>query len=174
MAISAAKPYRRKTLLPVHLHYPPGSKTPHCPSCARELSNSNASYLLSSRSPAGAAESESARPAKKAKKEKKENQKEKDAAPYVCGHVVCKTCVDTIVKPAKRCCVCEAGVGEAGMIPVGKEGEAAFLFPLFSQASLFAPCRWTRQASVALLRFANKELRGNPERRSCSRPLRTD
>lgn len=161
---------RRKTLLPVHLHYPPASKTPHCPSCARELSNSNASYLLSSRSPAGAAESESARPAKKAKKDKKE--KEKDAAPYVCGHVVCKTCVDTIVKPAKRCCVCEAGVGEAGMIPVGKEGEPAFFVPLFSQASLIAPCRSNWTSAYASFRGSNTELYGDPERRSCSESSR--
>jgi nitric oxide synthase-interacting protein len=129
----------RKTILPVHLHYPPSSKTPHCPSCARELSNSTASFLLSSRSPAsasakanghdepvpesgaGADADADGRPAKKAKKAKADKSKDKEA-PYVCGHVVCKTCVDTIVRPAKRCCVCEAEVLEEGLIPVGKEG----------------------------------------------------
>jgi nitric oxide synthase-interacting protein len=42
--------------------------------------------------------------------------------PYVCGHVVCKTCVDTVVKPQGRCCVCEAKLDREGIIPLGKEG----------------------------------------------------
>lgn len=44
--------------------------------------------------------------------------------PFVCGHVVCKTCVDAIVRPQGRCCVCEAKLeeGEKGLIPLGKEG----------------------------------------------------
>jgi nitric oxide synthase-interacting protein len=57
---------------------------------------------------------EEARPKKKSKKEKEE--------PYVCGHVVCKSCADSIVKESGRCCVCEASIGEDGMIPLGKEG----------------------------------------------------
>lgn len=118
----------RKTLLPVNLHYPSSSKTPHCPSCARELSNTVSSFLLSSREPAAAATNgevaaEADRPAKKQKKSKKED-KDKEA-PLCCGHVVCQTCVDTIVKPSERCSVCEAGIkGDgAGIIPVGKDGE---------------------------------------------------
>jgi nitric oxide synthase-interacting protein len=63
------------------------------------------------------AETDDEPPAKKKKKGKK------DEAPYVCGHVVCKNCADTIVKPAGRCCVCEAEVDDAGRIPLGKEGE---------------------------------------------------
>lgn len=119
-----------KTLIPVKLHYPPSSKTPHCPSCARELSNSMSSFLLSSREPANAeADPEGEdidRPAKKAKKDKKD--KKDKPAPFCCGHVVCKQCVDTIVRPAGRCSVCEAKVGEEGMIPVGKDGEFWFGF----------------------------------------------
>ena len=111
----------------MQLHYPSSSKTPHCPSCARELSNSVSSFLLSSRSPASSSEgnaddADGERPAKKSKKDGKKDKKEKEA-PYVCGHVVCKTCVDTIVRPAGRCCVCEAKVDGDGLIPVGKEGE---------------------------------------------------
>lgn len=112
---------RRKTLLPVILSYPtPKSTTPSCPSCTKELSNSTNAILLASRKPAvppATAEGDDEPPAKKKKKGKK------DEAPYVCGHVVCKNCSDTIVKPAGRCCVCEAEVDDAGRIPLGKEGE---------------------------------------------------
>lgn len=127
-------------MLPVIFTYPPGSTStsgssskdtpkPICPSCSRDLSNSNHSVLLSSREPLKSAtngneDGEDAlngdRPKKKSKKEK---QKED---PYVCGHVICKTCADTIVKESGRCCVCEAGIktkeGEGGLIPLGKEG----------------------------------------------------
>lgn len=30
-----------------------------------------------------------------------------------------------MVRPSKRCCVCEAKVGDADMIPLGKEGQFA-------------------------------------------------
>jgi nitric oxide synthase-interacting protein len=98
-------------------------QTPTCPSCTKELSNATSSFLLSSRKPATSAlpteatESTDEPPAKKKKKGKKEE------APYVCGHVVCQGCADTIVKPAGRCCVCEAEVEPSGMIALGKEGE---------------------------------------------------
>lgn len=52
---------------------------------------------------------------------KKKSKKDKDE-PYICGHVICKTCADTIVKESGRCCVCEAGIKSDGMIPLGKEG----------------------------------------------------
>ena len=130
--------HRRKTLLPVILHYPtPKSTTPTCPSCTKELSNASSSILLSSRKPAVPASDETKTngeadepPAKKKKKGKK------DEAPFVCGHVVCKTCAETIVKPSGRCCVCEAEVDEAGRIPVGKEGQSASRLFYVTQRSL--------------------------------------
>jgi hypothetical protein len=120
--------FRRKTLLPVILTYPPSSgpsssSKPVCPSCHKELSNATSSFLLSSRSPAPSdsaatanGDAEEGRKKKKAKKDKED--------PFVCGHVVCKTCVDAIVRPQGRCCVCEAKLeeGEKGLIPLGKEG----------------------------------------------------
>ena len=92
------------------------SPKPICPSCSRDLSNSNHSILLSSKSPLSTTTTttEDDRPKKKSKKEKDE--------PYVCGHVVCKTCADSIVKESGRCCVCEASISAEGMIPLGKEG----------------------------------------------------
>lgn len=114
---------RRKTLLPVQLHYPASSRTPHCPSCSKEVSNSNSSVLLTSREPISASTENGAdvQPAKK----KKKNGVDKDA-PFVCGHVVCQTCADTIVKPQGRCCICEAKIGPEGMVPIGKDGEPSF------------------------------------------------
>jgi nitric oxide synthase-interacting protein len=95
------------------------SPKPICPSCSRDLSNSNHSILLSSKSPLTTTTTTTAeeedRPKKKSKKEKGKEE-------YVCGHVVCKTCADSIVKESGRCCVCEAGIDSDGMIPLGKEG----------------------------------------------------
>jgi len=119
---------RRKTLLPVQLTYSgPKQNTPTCPSCTKELSNATSSFLLSSRKPASSAtdpaDNGDEPPAKKKKKGKK------DEAPYVCGHVVCKNCAETIVKPSGRCCVCEAEVDATGLIALGKEGETFFALP---------------------------------------------
>lgn len=118
-----AHPISLKGLLPVVMRYPPGSREggkPACPSCQKELSNATGAVLLSSREPAGEDEKEAngEGPRKKAKKDKKEK-----LAPAVCGHVVCKTCADTVVKPVGRCCVCEARVAPDDMIPLGVEGE---------------------------------------------------
>ena len=112
--------HRRKTLLPVIFTYPTPSK-PTCPSCTKELSNSTSAVLLSSRTPISSAEpqngeTDSGHRKKKAKKDKED--------PYVCGHIVCQMCSDTIVKPAGRCPVCEAKVNDAGRISLGKEGES--------------------------------------------------
>lgn len=65
--------------------------------------------------------------------------------PFVCGHVVCKTCVDAIVRPQGRCCVCEAKLeeGEKGLIPLGKEGAlrcVALRDRLGGQRSLLRVC----------------------------------
>ncbi|KLT43071.1 hypothetical protein CC85DRAFT_296201 [Cutaneotrichosporon oleaginosum] len=118
-----AHPISLKGLLPVVLKYPPGKDKggqPTCPSCQRDLSNASGAMLLTSREPAGGEDrtvEENGGPRKKAKKEKKEK-----LPPAVCGHVVCKTCADTVVKPAGRCCVCEAKVEPGGMLPLGSEG----------------------------------------------------
>ncbi|WVW84539.1 hypothetical protein I302_106573 [Kwoniella bestiolae CBS 10118] len=109
-------PISRKTLLPVILTYPPASTSkPICPTCTKELSNATSSILLSSR------QSISADGDADEGRKKKKQKKDKDEA-YVCGHVICQTCSDTIVKPGGRCCVCDAKVEEGGRIPLGKEG----------------------------------------------------
>ncbi|WWC62438.1 uncharacterized protein I303_105034 [Kwoniella dejecticola CBS 10117] len=112
-------PISRKTLLPVILTYPPASSSkPICPTCTKELSNATNTILLSSRSPltieSAPVDGEESRKKKKQKKDKED--------PYVCGHVICQTCADTIVKPQGRCCVCEAKVDDSGRISLGKEG----------------------------------------------------
>nr|ODO01015.1 nitric oxide synthase-interacting protein [Cryptococcus depauperatus CBS 7855] len=113
---SSPHPISRKTILPVILTYPPASKSnPICPSCSKELSNATSSVLLSSRSPATTHEKAEDEPKKKKQKKDKE-------APFVCGHVICQTCCDTIVKPGGMCSVCEAKIEEKGRIPLGKEG----------------------------------------------------
>jgi nitric oxide synthase-interacting protein len=114
-----AHPIALKALLPVVLKYPPGNKgQPTCPSCQRDLSNASGAVLLTSREPAGAEKEDGEGPRKKAKKEKKDK-----LPPAVCGHVVCKTCAETVVKPAGRCCVCEAKVAPGEMLQLGSEGE---------------------------------------------------
>lgn len=135
---AAPHPFSRKTLLPVILNYPGGSDKPHCPSCAKELTNSSGGVLLSSREPGGGGDE----PAKKKKKvEGKKDKKEKEA-PAVCGHVVCKTCAETVVAPAKACPVCDAVVEAAGMLPLGKEGELEVFWtqlPLTTQVPASLP-----------------------------------
>ncbi|ORY31390.1 hypothetical protein BCR39DRAFT_526397 [Naematelia encephala] len=113
-------PVSRKTLLPVIFTYPTPTSKPTCPSCTKELSNSTSSVLLSSRSPAVAPDAPKGDRDDEQPKKKKSKKDKED--PFVCGHVVCKTCTDTIVKPSGRCCVCEAKVDEGGQIPLGKEG----------------------------------------------------
>ncbi|WWC95980.1 hypothetical protein V866_002847 [Kwoniella sp. B9012] len=110
-------PISRKTLLPVILTYPPSSTSkPICPTCTKELSNATSSILLSSRRPISSADGDGDEGRKK-KKQKKDKEEV-----YVCGHVICQTCSDTIVKPQGRCCVCDAKVEDSGRIPLGKEG----------------------------------------------------
>lgn len=117
-------PLAHKNLLPVQFTYPAASKTdttkstPICPSCSREISNATKSILLTSKRPANETTDEPA-PAKRAKKDKKEKED------VVCGHVVCSTCADTIVKPGKQCPVCEAHIRpDKDMIELGREGES--------------------------------------------------
>ncbi|KAH6891791.1 hypothetical protein BKA70DRAFT_1162530 [Coprinopsis sp. MPI-PUGE-AT-0042] len=39
-----------------------------------------------------------------------------------CGHVTCKTCTDTLVKPSKQCIVCDVSVKEKEIIELKREG----------------------------------------------------
>ncbi len=39
-----------------------------------------------------------------------------------CGHIVCKTCTDTLVTPAKQCIVCDVKLGEKDVIALTREG----------------------------------------------------
>ncbi|KAI0049506.1 hypothetical protein FA95DRAFT_1556798 [Auriscalpium vulgare] len=39
-----------------------------------------------------------------------------------CSHVTCKTCTDTLVRPAKQCVVCDATVSEKEVIELKREG----------------------------------------------------
>ena len=113
-----------KGLLPVIFTYPNGSKSdtnsatkdrPICPSCSRELTNATRCVLLTSKSPAGA---------EPPKKKKKNGDDSKSKEELCCGHVVCGTCADTVVKPGKQCVVCEASIRpDKDMIDIDKEGK---------------------------------------------------
>ncbi|KAH9848158.1 hypothetical protein C2E23DRAFT_470379 [Lenzites betulinus] len=39
-----------------------------------------------------------------------------------CGHVVCKTCTDTLVKPSMQCIVCDVALGDKDIIELTREG----------------------------------------------------
>lgn len=39
-----------------------------------------------------------------------------------CGHVTCKTCTDSLVKPAKQCIQCDVKVVDKDIIPLTREG----------------------------------------------------
>ncbi|KAI0761366.1 hypothetical protein BD413DRAFT_617099 [Trametes elegans] len=39
-----------------------------------------------------------------------------------CGHVTCKTCTETLVRPAKQCIVCDVQLGEKDVIELTREG----------------------------------------------------
>ncbi|RPD61817.1 hypothetical protein L226DRAFT_533998 [Lentinus tigrinus ALCF2SS1-7] len=39
-----------------------------------------------------------------------------------CGHVTCKTCTDTLVKPAKQCIVCDVKLADKDIIEMSREG----------------------------------------------------
>lgn len=39
-----------------------------------------------------------------------------------CGHVVCKTCTDKLVKPGKQCIHCDVKLSEKEIIQLTREG----------------------------------------------------
>ena len=48
-----------------------------------------------------------------------------------CGHVICKTCTDTLVRPANQCIDCDKTLGEKDIIELKREGK-----PLSNQLDL--------------------------------------
>ena len=40
-----------------------------------------------------------------------------------CSHVTCKTCTDTLVRPAKQCVVCDKLLAEGDVLELKREGE---------------------------------------------------
>jgi hypothetical protein len=43
-----------------------------------------------------------------------------------CGHVTCKTCTDTLVRPASQCVVCDVQLSKDAIIELCREGELIF------------------------------------------------
>jgi nitric oxide synthase-interacting protein len=39
-----------------------------------------------------------------------------------CSHVVCKTCCDTIVKPARQCIVCDKKAKDKDIVELARDG----------------------------------------------------
>lgn len=80
---------------------------PICPSCKKGLSNSILTFCkpLSSLSPSYLGSSYDRLGMKP------------------CGHVTCKTCTDTLVKPAGQCVECDAKLTGGDVIGLKREGE---------------------------------------------------
>lgn len=49
-----------------------------------------------------------------------------------CSHVTCKTCTDTLVRPAKQCVVCDKLLAEADILELKREGESPLLTRTYS------------------------------------------
>ena len=49
-----------------------------------------------------------------------------------CAHVTCKTCTDSLVRPAKQCIVCDTQLKEKDVIELKREG--SFLFVLYPRS----------------------------------------
>src|ERR1700722_4570028 len=62
-----------------------------------------------------------------------------------CAHVTCKTCTESLVRPAKQCVVCDAKLGENDLIQLSREG-ALELFPpclrAFNTSRRYRFCVW--------------------------------
>jgi Zinc finger, C3HC4 type (RING finger) len=57
-----------------------------------------------------------------------------DAVMKPCAHVTCKTCTESLVRPAKQCVVCDAQLSEKDIIELKREGSCRIqilLFPTF-------------------------------------------
>ena len=42
-----------------------------------------------------------------------------------CSHVTCKTCTDTLVRPANQCVVCDKLLAEGDVLEIKREGESS-------------------------------------------------
>ncbi len=112
--IDYISPCRLKSLIPVNFTYPSSSsdkkndvdrRDAMCPSCKKALSNSTLMfralyllfflfYLLTSH----------------------------NVVLSGCSHVVCKTCVDTLVRPSSQCVVCDKETPKESILPLQREG----------------------------------------------------
>ncbi|EDR01187.1 uncharacterized protein LACBIDRAFT_254899 [Laccaria bicolor S238N-H82] len=98
-----AHPIALKNLIPVKFtFYSSDEPEPMCPSCKKHLSNSSIMFYPFS-SP-------------------------QDGLYFVCtvmkpcAHVTCKTCTDSLVRPAKQCIVCDTQLKEKDVIELKREG----------------------------------------------------
>jgi len=48
-----------------------------------------------------------------------------------CAHVTCKTCTDSLVRPAKQCIVCDKQLNEKDIIELKREGNVFFPWPVY-------------------------------------------
>lgn len=39
-----------------------------------------------------------------------------------CSHVICKTCIDTLVRPSKQCVVCDGKARDKDVVELAREG----------------------------------------------------
>jgi nitric oxide synthase-interacting protein len=83
---------------------------PMCPSCKKRLSNS---ILMFGMSPSLTLSS---------------NLVSDNHLPFIvvmkpCAHVTCKTCTDSLVRPAKQCVVCDAQLKEKDIVELKREGK---------------------------------------------------
>jgi nitric oxide synthase-interacting protein len=39
-----------------------------------------------------------------------------------CAHVICKTCTESLVRPAKQCVICDTKLGEKDVLELKREG----------------------------------------------------
>ena len=85
-----------------------------------------------------------------------------------CGHVICKTCTDSLVRKAKQCIVCDTKVSEKELIEMKREGKGACW--LYERCSSFATqardlreVEWQRLTRRALhFRDRNSSLEPSP------------
>lgn len=84
-----------------------------------------------------------------------------------CGHVVCKTCTESLVRPSHQCIVCDVKLSEKDVIELKREGKS---FCRYSQArpnSLTRICfrngvRWRRSRRIIQNRCCFSGLSRNP------------
>jgi nitric oxide synthase-interacting protein len=86
---------------------------PMCPSCKKRLSNST---LLFRTLPAPFFP------------HSQMNTHQREIVCKPCGHVTCKTCTDTLVRPSKQCIVCDVKLKDKDVIELKREGMPCYNF----------------------------------------------